>query len=142
MDEALTSLESRRQELALATEQARLRRTDAERLSQKLDRLNAVSEKMNARERQRAELQRTIDLEQADLKNTADNISQSIERDLRPRANRLTALQAERQKIDTSRNDLHMVAREINGTRSDLDKIEASVVLLEQESKKDRKSVV
>ncbi|HBJ31807.1 MAG TPA: hypothetical protein DDY93_10635, partial [Dehalococcoidia bacterium] len=86
-------------ELVIASTQMEQDRIELGNLSQELDTLNAASETMNSLERQRAELQQIIDLEQANIKNAADNINVAIERELRPNSERLTSLETERQKL-------------------------------------------
>jgi exonuclease SbcC len=135
LEQAVKELEPKRQELAAATEQAQEIRQDVEKLASNVDTQNAVSEQMNALERQKAEFQRTIDLERATLKNTADNLNQSIERDIRPRADRLTALVSERTRLDAERDNLRSLSDDITVAKSDMETVEANIVLLEQESK-------
>jgi len=133
-EQAFDALEPQRQELVIASTRMEQDRVELGNLSQELDTLNAASETMNSLERQRAELQQIIDLEQANIKNAADNINVAIERELRPNSERLTSLEAERQKLGAERENLQLVSSQNADARAELDKVEANIVILGQES--------
>ncbi|HBJ31808.1 MAG TPA: hypothetical protein DDY93_10640, partial [Dehalococcoidia bacterium] len=68
------------------------------------------------------------------IKNAADNINVAIERELRPNAKRLTSLEAERQKLGAERENLQLVSSQNADARAELEKVEANIIILGQES--------